>query len=239
MRPALTIALVLASASGACGKDSTSDVHIEDVVETPARYAHHPVSVLATVDAVESDTVLVVRDDALLSPKRIVVQLRRPAPFAIAEGQRVRFIGRFDPHADAAALLRKTPHERVTLSPLLTARRAELVDAHPLASQGYQQRGIIGAVRLVSKLAPSVFVGHAIDLDNVPVVSADERGIHVGFAPHFVLFVACGHAERCHAVSVGDRVALHGTIRAAGESHDDRVYIEAETLTKLTHRPST
>jgi len=83
------------------------------------------------------------------------------------------------------------------------------------------------------------------------------RGLWVGFGPRSELFLAPLHETQLVGIEVGDRVAVRGTVRelsaasAAGaegvaeaalapaRARGEKVYVEAEALTKLTPRPST
>jgi len=257
---------LIAAALGGCregarSQDGESTAKSIGDVQGSLRYLGRDVTVIGKVDKVLDERAFVLEGDGIIWPRKLLVMARAPVRFGptrlagdeelvvsgtvrrMAPGELDRELGHVDEE-----LARRYRDQAI-----LVADSVRLVETQARWSRPFQQGAIVSAIRLLSALDPTTFAGHALDLGNVPVRAATDRGLWIGFGPRSELFVAPLHETQLVGIEVGDRVAIRGIVRelpvtgegarsgqlAPARTRGEKVYVQAAELTKLTPRPST
>lgn len=233
---------------------------VAEIQRSPAQFMGRDATVIGMVDEVLGERAFSLEGEGALWPGELIVLSRAPVRFGPTElqhGEELVVSGTV--HRMAPGELERDLGQSVDLAlvrryrdrPVLVADSVRLVETQARWSKPYQQGAIVSAIRLLSGVDPATFSGHAVDLASVPVRAVAGQGLWVGFGPRSELFLAPLHETQLVGIEPGDRVAVRGTVReltaAAGaalpvlapaRARGERVYIEADALTKLTPRPS-
>lgn len=267
---ACVLGLLMAAMVGGCrDRDSRTSSNrtaetkrIDEIQESPLRYLGRDVTVIGTVDNVFDGGAFELESDGVIWPKKLLVLTRTPVRFGptrLAADEELAVKGvvrRMSPdEIDRAVGYRvdRDLTERYRDQPVLVADSLRLLETQATWSKSYQQGAIVSAIRLLSAIDPAVFVGHDVDLANVPVRATTNKGLWVGFGPHSELFLVSLHEAQLAGIAAGDHLSIRGVVREMRTSttapeqtrleqaraRGEKVYIEASDITKLTPRPST
>jgi len=239
---------------------------VDEIQRSPAQYMGHDATVIGTVEQVLGERAFELEGEGALWPGKLLVLSRAPVRFGpteLAHGEElvvsgtVHRMGPGELERDLGQSVDASLARRYSGRPVLVADSVRLIETQARWSKPYQQGAIVSGIRLLSSVDSETFAGHAVDLASVPVRAVTGRGLWVGFGPRSELFLAPLHETQLVGIEVGDRVAVRGTVRelsaasAAGaegvaeaalapaRARGEKVYVEAEALTKLTPRPST